>query len=79
MHDKIMHQWIEETRGLIDKKLGKKGLSHPFIYMNDAHGDQDPFNGYGGQELKRLKKVRDQYDSDRLWKKGLVGGFKIAE
>lgn len=78
-YDEIMNGWSDQTNELIYEALGKKGLSHPFIYMNDAHGYQDVFAGYGQKEVKRLKKIREQYDPERLWKKGLVGGYKIPE
>jgi len=74
-----MNGWADQTNELIYEALGQKRLSHPFIYMNDAHGYQDAFAGYGQKEVKRLKKIREQYDPERLWKKGLVGGFKIPE
>ncbi|RPB28700.1 FAD-binding domain-containing protein [Terfezia boudieri ATCC MYA-4762] len=78
-YDEIMNEWSDLTSELTYEALGKKGLSHPFIYMNDAHGNQDAFAGYGQREMKRLKKIREQYDPKRLWKKGLVGGYKIPE
>lgn len=74
-----MNTWSDETGEIISEKLGEKGLAHPFIYINDAQGYQNVFGSYGKKELERLKKIRNKYDPQRLWKKGLVGGFKIPE
>jgi len=79
VNDEVFNEWSDLTHELIHEALEKKGLSHPFIYMNDAQGHQKVFAGYGQKELKRLKQVREKYDPQRLWKKGLVGGFKIPE
>lgn len=74
-----MNKWSDDTLELMHEKLGKKDLAHKFIYMNDAAGYQDVFAGYGDKELKKLKKIRNAYDPERLWKKGLVGGYKVPE
>ncbi|KAI5787707.1 hypothetical protein DFH27DRAFT_222679 [Peziza echinospora] len=82
--DAPVNAWAEETLRLIDAELTKKKLSHPFIYLNDASKEQEGTGGkvierYGKEELKKLKKIRNVFDPKRLWKKGLVGGYKVPE
>ena len=52
------------------------GVALDFVYMNDAADDQDPFAALPPANLKRLKKIRDQYDPEMMFT-DLVGGFKL--
>ncbi|OTA55078.1 Glucooligosaccharide oxidase [Hypoxylon sp. EC38] len=61
------------------KKLSQeRGLSLPFLFMNDAARDQNPIAGYGTDNVKKLKEVSQKYDSNRLFQTQQNGGFLLA-
>jgi FAD/FMN-containing dehydrogenase len=52
-------------------------LHHRFIYMNYATLDQDVFAGYGYENHERLKRVREKYDPEGVFKNLQPGYFKL--
>ncbi|KAF8477450.1 hypothetical protein BDZ91DRAFT_709282 [Kalaharituber pfeilii] len=58
-HDDVMNTWSDETIEVMHEALGKEGLAHPFVYLNDVNRYQDVFATYGQGQLARLKRVRD--------------------
>ena len=59
-------------------RLAKKmRLDHPFIYMNYAGPDQDVQAGYGRENLRRLKNIRDKYDPDEFLRDYWPGYHKL--
>lgn len=55
-----------------------KGLGHPFIYAGDAGEFQDLFEGYPLDSVKRMKAIRDIYDSEDVFTRLNWGGFKLG-
>lgn len=55
----------------------KKGLYHPFKYMNYAAADQGPIQSFGAKNVEFLKRVRNVYDAEGVFTKLVPGGFKI--
>jgi hypothetical protein len=55
----------------------KRGLLHPFVYLNYAAPWQDPIASYGAAEKKRLQQVSQKYDPARIFQKAVPGGFKL--
>lgn len=55
----------------------KRGLYHPFKYMNYAAMDQDPIGSYGENNIEFLKRVREAYDAEGVFAKLVPGGHKI--
>jgi hypothetical protein len=56
----------------------KKGISSEFIYMGDAGEWQDPFAGFPGANVQRMKAVRTAYDPLRTFSRLNWGGFKLG-
>ena len=52
---------------------------HRFIYANYAEGEQDPWSGYGAENLARLRKIQRQVDPTGVFTQGGLGRgfFKI--
>lgn len=55
----------------------RKRLDHPFIYINYAGPDQDVQAGYGRDNLRRLRQVREKYDPRGFWKRNWPGYHKL--
>lgn len=56
----------------------KRGLYHPFKYMNYAAQDQPPFVGYGSDNVEFLNKVKKLYDAEGFFTTLVPGGFKLS-
>lgn len=54
-----------------------QGLGYPFIYQNYAALEQPVFQGYGEENLARLRGVSEKYDPLGVWQKLQPGYFKI--
>jgi hypothetical protein len=54
-----------------------QGLGYPFIYQNYAALEQPVFQGYGEENLPRLRRVSEKYDPLGVWQKLQPGYFKI--
>ena len=54
-----------------------RGKSNEYLYLNYAAKWQDPIQGYGAKEKKRLREVSRKYDPDGIFQKAVPGGFKL--
>lgn len=70
----IMHR----ANDRLTQKAKSVGKHHPFIFLNDAGYDQDPFQSYGAENFARMKAIRDKYDPKGVFTKLCVGGFKLG-
>lgn len=61
----------------IDGDAATRGTAVPFKYMNYAWDFQDPISSYGDENQAFLQEVSKKYDPDRLFQKGVPGGFKL--
>ncbi|KAI3539721.1 FAD binding domain-containing protein [Colletotrichum filicis] len=54
-------------------------LLHPWLYINYANNNQDPFTGYGEKNKRRLQEIQKSIDPRGIFtSKGLVrGSFKL--
>ncbi|KAL6710324.1 hypothetical protein ACN47E_009270 [Coniothyrium glycines] len=62
---------------IIEDVARKEGVLHKYKYLNFAASFQDPFAGYGADEVKALKKVARKYDPRGVFQKQVPGGFKL--
>ncbi|KAH6990268.1 FAD binding domain protein [Ilyonectria destructans] len=62
--------WHSENQAL--------GLASEFIYMGDAGEFQDPFPGFPLENVRRLRDVREAYDSAGVFRRLNWGGFKLG-
>ena len=69
------------TRQILEKveafALANK-TGHRFKYLNYCAEWQEPFEGYGKDNLEFLRSVSRKYDSEGLFQKGCAGGFKLG-
>lgn len=76
--DAEIEKFIEDVNEEITAKLEAKNLTVPYLYLNDASLTQKVFEGYGTENVKKLKAIRSKYDPERVFTDLLPGGFKIA-
>jgi hypothetical protein len=54
----------------------QKGLDS-FTYLNYAYETQNPIQGYGASNVKKLQAVSKKYDPSGVFQKLVPGGFKL--
>lgn len=68
------------SKNVIDRAVKKGqelGLHHRYIFQNNAAKHQNIFEGYGTQNLERLRKVRDEVESEAVFEKLVPGHFGL--
>ena len=73
-------QMVDSARQLfdgIDSDAQKRGLYHPYKYMNYGWEGQKVIEGYGSESIAHLQKVSKKYDPHQIFQKAVPGGFKI--
>lgn len=53
------------------------GLESSFVYLNYAGFDQPVYEGYGAENLQRLRAVKEKYDPDNVFGRLWPGYFKL--
>ncbi|KAH3949818.1 hypothetical protein HBH70_047190 [Parastagonospora nodorum] len=62
----------------IDAFAAEHGTGHRYRYINYCARWQDPFTGYGADNVEFMREVGQRYDPEGLFEKGCVGGFKLG-
>ncbi|KAF2647653.1 putative FAD-binding oxidoreductase [Lophiostoma macrostomum CBS 122681] len=75
--DARMHNAGDRIVDAISTTSQSRGKHIPYIFMNDASWDQDVLASYGGENVRRLKRVRRTYDPENVLQKLVPGGFKL--
>ena len=76
--DEIVKTTIRRAIEQIDAFAEAHGTGHRYKYLNYCGEWQKPFEGYGEENWRFLKEVSRVYDSDGLFQRGCVGGFKLG-
>jgi hypothetical protein len=62
----------------IDAVAKANKTDHRYRYLNYCADWQEPFQGYGPENLRFLQGMSRRYDPDGLFQRGCVGGFKLG-
>jgi hypothetical protein len=62
----------------LDDYARSLGLGSDFLYLNYAAHYQDPLNGYGADNVERLREAASRYDPIGVFQTQVPGGFKIS-
>lgn len=74
-----MMQFATSVLTSVQEQSNAKGLSYPFLFMNDAAAGQQILQSYGkGKSLPRLKQIRKRYDPEGVFQYLQPGGFKVG-
>lgn len=66
------NNWVEKSTAAA-KQAGKH---HPWLYINYANKDQDPYGGCGKESLQRLRDIQKRVDPDGVFtSRGLCRGY----
>ncbi|KAF7551803.1 hypothetical protein G7Z17_g4756 [Cylindrodendrum hubeiense] len=76
--DLRMTNWARSFVDYWHSENQAKGLASEFLYMGDAGEFQDPFTGYPLENVRRLREVRETYDSAGVFRRLNWGGFKLG-
>lgn len=61
----------------VEHEAKKRGVHHPFIYMNYAYAGQAVIEGYGPNNQRFLQRVSRKYDPHGVFQRQVPGGFKL--
>lgn len=71
---------MADVNAKIDAALATVGdVVSPYLYLNDADGDQDVFAGYGQDNVRIMQAIRSKYDPGNVYTDQMPGGFKVAK
>ncbi|KPM35586.1 hypothetical protein AK830_g10986 [Neonectria ditissima] len=76
--DLRMTNWARSFVDYWHSENQAKDLASEFIYMGDAGEFQDPFPGFPLENVRRLRNVREEYDSAGVFRRLNWGGFKLG-
>ncbi|KAH8722685.1 hypothetical protein GQ44DRAFT_621980 [Phaeosphaeriaceae sp. PMI808] len=77
--DERIHKAVEDLLVKFKQVANEKGLLHRYLFTNYAYQKEDALAGYGPESVKRMKKVSEKYDPERIFQKAVPGGFKLAK
>ncbi|OTA97944.1 hypothetical protein M434DRAFT_391554 [Hypoxylon sp. CO27-5] len=69
---KRMFDEVESFAKSLDKNVD-------FLYLNYCDGSQDPIQGYGKENIEKMKEASAKYDPARIFQERVPGGFKISK
>jgi len=68
-------KWLQ----MVKNATTAMGTDHRFMYLNFASGFQNPFCGYGQDNVDFLRQTAKKYDPTGVFQTLLPGGFKVFE
>ena len=77
-HDDVVRSITREAIEQIDAFALEHGTGHRYRYLNYCAAWQNPFEGYGEENLKFLRSVSKEVDPEGLFQRGCGGGFKLG-
>lgn len=75
--DGEVEEWVKSVNEEIERKLGEIDGLNRYIYLNDADKGQKVFEGYGSENVQKLKAIREKYDPARVFTDLMAGGWKV--
>lgn len=77
--DLRMSAWSETLAARLHAENKAKDLAHPLLYMGDAGEFQNPFQTFfSANTLRRLRRIRKEYDPASVFTRNVWGGFKMG-
>ena len=68
----FVNKWVEKASAA----TRDAGRHHPWLYINYANKEQDPFAGYGEENLQRLRSIQRNVDANGVFSSsGLCKGY----
>lgn len=77
--DGEIEEWVRNVNAEIESKLKAINGRNRYIYLNDADKYQAVFQGYGEENVEKLKSIRAKYDPERVFTDLMPGGFKVEK
>ncbi|CAN9083958.1 unnamed protein product [Alternaria alternata] len=77
-HDDVVRSITREAVEQIDAFALEHRTGHRYRYLNYCAAWQNPFEGYGEENLKFLRSVSKEVDPEGLFQRGCGGGFKLG-
>ena len=58
-------------------KAEESEVGHRFLYQNYAAEEQEVLEGYGEDNLKRLRRIGEEWEPEIVWQRFQPGYFKL--
>lgn len=76
--DGLFKQISDSTITEINNYAKSINQDNEYVYLNYASKNQNPLRGYGSDNLRKLRRIAEQYDPEGVFQKLVPGGFKLA-
>ena len=76
-HEAIALPIVKDWHDGINAYGTKLGINWDWVYLDYAHGLQDPISKYGAENIKKLRKASKKYDPKGVFQTLRGSGFKI--
>ncbi len=73
-----VHKRAAEVVSAVNEVAKEMGLEKEFVYANYADWSQQPFESYGEESVRFLKKTARKYDEHGVIQRKVPGGFKLS-
>ncbi|KAI8201243.1 hypothetical protein K4K52_007335 [Colletotrichum sp. SAR 10_76] len=76
--DAKIDQFLADFDTNVTSQINALGdVMSPFLYLNYAGAGQPVFQGYAGDNLRKMKDIRAKYDPDLIFTNLMPGGWKV--
>lgn len=75
--DAVVIKTAEELIGHMEQEAKRRGVHHPYKYVNYCSASQNPYDGYGADKRQLLREASRKYDPQQVFQKGIIGCFKL--
>ena len=76
-HWELVDAKLRAATTKVEEYAESTGQAHPWKYINYANPSDDPFAGYGAENLDYLRRVAKKYDPEGFFQTNVPGGFKL--
>jgi hypothetical protein len=82
VHNAYFEHFTRRIHKAMIERAAKMQMLHRFVYLNYAASWQDPFDGYGKENICRLKRIqerlRKKYDPEGMFDELMPGGKRLS-
>lgn len=74
--DDAVYSWGRQLLKRVEAKADDLNVRHPYLYINYALKEQDPYSGFSTESLERLRSIQRQADPHGVFTaNGLCRGY----
>lgn len=70
---------VDEFVATVSQRAEAKGIMLPYLYVNNAAGNQKPLRGYGDSSFNFIKSIATKYDPTGVMQTLQNNGFLVSK